>query len=117
MNPPNIRIASLSLIVSAVIFVGVATLPSGAGDWMGLNTSSAQMLSWQDKVEPSVLTAAATGETQFLIYMNSQADLSGASCARDEGRKGRICLRTPDGDSNGYTAGAATNAGSIGSHA
>ncbi len=91
MNPPRVRFASLSLIAATVVFVCVAT----SDRWLSTNTS-AQIATWQDKVEPKVLNAAMAGETQFLVYLNSQADLSGASRACDEGRERRIRLRTPE---------------------
>ena len=86
MKPSKTRIAPVGLIAIAVIALCAATLPSR--HWSFINTSSAQSLNWQDKVEPSVLSAAAIGEAQFLVYLNSQADLSGAAALSTKEEKG-----------------------------
>lgn len=83
MKPPRVRIASLSLMVLVIVVLCVTT----SGNWIGINTN-AQMPNWQDKVEPKVLNAALVGETQFLVYMNSQADLSGAAALATKEEKG-----------------------------
>ncbi|HKO97537.1 MAG TPA: S8 family serine peptidase [Pyrinomonadaceae bacterium] len=55
-----------------------------------INPSSAQLQSWDSKVEPSVLTVATTGQAEFLIYMDSQADLSGAAGLSTKEEKGQF---------------------------
>ncbi len=43
---------------------------------------------WQEKIDPRVATAAAAGETDFLIYMAQQADLSGSKALKTKNEKG-----------------------------
>ncbi len=43
---------------------------------------------WQAKVDARVLSAAATGPTEFMIYMAQQADLSGAASLASKADKG-----------------------------
>ena len=43
---------------------------------------------WQGKVDASVLTAASGGQADFLIYLSSQADLSGAEQLNTKEEKG-----------------------------
>lgn len=44
---------------------------------------------WRAKVDATILTAAAAGDTDFLIYMKEQADLSGAGALRTKNEKGQ----------------------------
>src|SRR5688500_13927549 len=44
---------------------------------------------WQGKVDPTVLSAAGLAETEFLIYMKQQADLSGSSALTTKEEKGQ----------------------------
>lgn len=94
MKPPKIRITSrvtlLSLIGFSAITLSVATLPSAADRWSPVNIGTAQTQSWQDKVDASVLDVASTGQAEFLIYMNSQADLSGADALATKEEKGQF---------------------------
>ena len=80
MKPPGIRIALLSLITCSLVTLVLLKLPNGA----------AQLQSWDSKVDQSVLNAASTGQAEFLIYMNSQADLSGAYALSTKEEKGRF---------------------------
>ncbi len=50
---------------------------------------TAQAALWQDKVDPWVLTTAAAGETEFLLYLTEQADLSGAANLPTKEAKGQ----------------------------
>ena len=68
MKPSTIRLVSISIFSSLLVTLVLLQLPTGA----------AQLQRWDSKVDQSVLNAASTGEAEFLIYMNSQADLSGA---------------------------------------
>ena len=43
---------------------------------------------WRSKVAPAVLTNAALGETEFIIYMAQQADLTGAAALATKNEKG-----------------------------
>lgn len=44
---------------------------------------------WRAKVDPEVLTAAESGETEFIIYLSPTADLSGAKSLRTKAEKGK----------------------------
>ena len=48
---------------------------------------------WQDRVDPAVLSAAADGETEFLVLLQVQADLSGASSLPTKREKGEYVYR------------------------
>lgn len=80
MKPRRFRFRAtlLSLLTLSVVAVGLL-----------INPSSAQQR-WEDKVDPTVLTAATTGQAEFLIYMNSQADLSGAAALPTKEEKGQF---------------------------
>jgi len=78
MKPPKIRASVLGLLAVSISAVSLL-----------INPSSAQIQSWQDKVDPNVLTAATAGQTEFLVYMNSQADLSGADAMPTKEEKGQ----------------------------
>jgi subtilisin family serine protease len=80
MKPLRTYIALLSLIACALVALAFVKLPSGA----------AQLQGWDSKVDQSVLSAASTGQAEFLIYMNSQADLSGAYGLDSKDEKGRF---------------------------
>jgi subtilisin family serine protease len=43
---------------------------------------------WRDKVDANVLAAATAGESEFLIYMKEQADLSGSAALPTKDAKG-----------------------------
>lgn len=43
---------------------------------------------WQNKVDPWVLETAAEGETEFLVFLQEQADLSGAAALGSKQEKG-----------------------------
>ncbi len=43
---------------------------------------------WQSKVDAPVLTEAAAGDTEFLVYLSEQADLSGATALQTKLEKG-----------------------------
>ena len=49
---------------------------------------AAPSIPWQSKVDPWVLNTAAEGETEFLVYLNEQADLSGAAALKTKLEKG-----------------------------
>jgi hypothetical protein len=56
--------------------------------------TSASSASWQDKVDPWVLTTAAEGETEFLVFLSQQADLSQAATLRTKLEKGTYVYET-----------------------
>ncbi len=49
---------------------------------------------WHDKVDPWVLGRAAEGQTEFLVFLADQADLSGAAALRTKAEKGAYVYRT-----------------------
>ena len=51
--------------------------------------STAATGDWTEKVDANVLAAATAGETEFLIYMKEQADLSGAGSLETKNEKGQ----------------------------
>jgi serine protease AprX len=55
----------------------------------GQNATTAMQVGWQNKVDPGVFARAAQGQTDFLVYMAQQADLSGASALSTKEEKGR----------------------------
>jgi serine protease AprX len=52
-------------------------------------TTASATLDWQQRVDEVVLDAAALGRTQFFVYLDDQADLSGASSFETKAEKGR----------------------------
>ncbi len=56
--------------------------------------SSAQAAPWQAKVSPQVLSALEQGETDFLIVLAAQADLSAAASLPSKQAKGDYVYRT-----------------------
>ncbi|MGH9905925.1 MAG: hypothetical protein ACRD8U_10145, partial [Pyrinomonadaceae bacterium] len=92
MKPPKLRLSLLCLIVFSLLTMSIfGTLASSAADQLSIgNTSASSLQDWQNKVEASVLTAAMSGQTEFLIYLNSQADLSGAEALATKEEKGQF---------------------------
>ncbi len=43
---------------------------------------------WQSKVDPWVIETASTGETEFIVFLSEQADLSGAASLKTKLEKG-----------------------------
>jgi len=54
----------------------------------------ASAANWRDKVDPWVLQTAYEGETEFLVYLTNQADLSGAKALLTKSQKGRYVYQT-----------------------
>ncbi|HEX5757735.1 MAG TPA: S8 family serine peptidase [Thermoanaerobaculia bacterium] len=67
---------------TAAITVAVTALAAGSP------AAAADLAAWRQKVDAKVLEAAALGQTDFLIYMARQADLSGAAALRGKAEKG-----------------------------
>lgn len=80
MKPSKIRIGLFSLVCCSLVTLILLQLPSG----------TAQLQSWDSKVDASVLNAASAGQAEFLVYMNSQADLSGAYALGTKEEKGQF---------------------------
>lgn len=49
---------------------------------------------WQEKVDPTVLSHASEGETDFLVFMREQADLSSAAALESKTAKGTFVYET-----------------------
>jgi serine protease AprX len=68
------------LSVFSLMLVGFAT-PAGAS-------------TWKDKVDPWVIQTASQGETEFLVFLNAQADLSAAKDLATKSEKGWYVYQT-----------------------
>ncbi|HEX7976056.1 MAG TPA: S8 family serine peptidase, partial [Anaerolineales bacterium] len=73
-KPPARIFIALSLLVSLFGSLGTAPLVSAQ---------------WQTKVDPQLLSSAAQGEMEFLVFLKDQADLSGAAQLKTRLEKGR----------------------------
>jgi len=60
---------------------------------LGVGASTAQPTNWQSRVDPWVMSSAESGETEFLIFLEQQADLSGAADLRTKEEKGRYVFQ------------------------
>jgi serine protease AprX len=70
-----IRLANLLLLAA------IASAPA-------VVSRSAASLSWQSKVDPWVLETAHQGDTEFILFLKEQADLSGAQFLPTKAEKG-----------------------------
>jgi len=95
MKPSKLRILGLGLGVFSILVMTSLTYtsPSAAGDSPIGNESASVTESWQSKVDASVLSKASAGQTEFLIYMDNQADLSGADVLLSKEAKGEYVYR------------------------
>jgi uncharacterized repeat protein (TIGR01451 family) len=48
----------------------------------------AEAATWEEKVDPLILSTALNGDTEFLVFLKEQADLSGAAILGDKTAKG-----------------------------
>ncbi len=55
----------------------------------GLAVSVSWGAAWQDKTDPWVIQQAEKGQTEFIIFLTEQADLSGAAQLKTKAEKGR----------------------------
>jgi subtilisin family serine protease len=96
--PSHLRIlaaGSLFLAASVLIYLSVAAPLLAATDGArAASSQSADATNWRDKVDPRVADAAAAGETEFIIYMAQQADLSAAKSLPTKEEKGTYVYRT-----------------------
>ena len=88
------------------------------GAFLGVLPASAKQPAppapWQAKVDPWVLATAQSGKTEFLVYLQQQADLSGASQLHTRLEKGRYVyerLRRTAAESQGPLLAALASAG------
>ena len=49
---------------------------------------------WQSKVDPAVLNALTGGDTEFILFLSEQADLSGAMTIKSKGEKGEYVYQS-----------------------
>lgn len=94
MKPSKLR--SLGLVgVFAILVVSSLTYTSrSAAEVLPIDIQATEITQvWQNKVDASVLSKASTGETEFLIYMDKQADLSGAEALLSKEAKGEYVYR------------------------
>ena len=94
MKSSKLRIIGLGLGLVSILIVTSITYPLasiavGPSD----NEIAIGTQYWQNKVDASVLSKASTGKTQFLIYMEKQADLSGAEALTTKAEKGEYVFR------------------------
>ncbi|MEW6716654.1 MAG: S8 family serine peptidase [Chloroflexota bacterium] len=54
----------------------------------GVRTSAAALPEWQTKVDSWVLQSSAEGETEFLVFLKEQAEISAAGALQTKGEKG-----------------------------
>ena len=67
-------------IWAAVVMTAVA---------FGISATASATVDWQQRVDAVVLEAASQGPTEFFVYLNEQADLSGARSLATKEEKGR----------------------------
>jgi serine protease AprX len=80
MMPKHIYHFLAALSILSILLVGVVA-PANAA-------------LWRDKVDPWVLQTASAGKTEFLVYLTSQADLSGAKALPTKSQKGWYVYQT-----------------------
>jgi len=79
MSKYSYRLLAVLSILS--ILLAGAAAPAGAANW-------------RDKVDPWVLQTASQSETEFLVFLTSQADLSGAKALLTKSQKGWYVYQT-----------------------
>src|SRR5688572_30047600 len=87
MKTTKLNKAALSVALILFIF-GALSFSSRSGAQKTPRTPTLD-LNWQSKVDSTVLSKASLGSTDFLIYMNQQADLSGARSLATKNEKGQ----------------------------
>ena len=79
-----------------------------------LTACPAAASSWSDKVDPWVLdelVLSPSGESEFLIVLAEQAELSGAARLSTQARQGELCLRAAARDRGAHPGAAPRRAG------
>ncbi|MFN2468521.1 MAG: S8 family serine peptidase [Gaiellaceae bacterium] len=77
------RVRAAAAVVALAI-AGTAVMATAAG---GAGSGGAD---WSSKVDPGLLTRAATGQTEFFVHLRRQADVGGAYALRTKEQKGRF---------------------------
>ena len=80
------RITLSCLLVIAGLGLSIFISSPRSGAQVGLGKAAAP--DWRTKVDARVLESVALGQTEFLIYMKQQADLSGAKALATKNEKG-----------------------------
>ena len=83
----RIALAFVLCSLSASIAALALAAPKNASSGKKSGAARAET-NWQDKVDSGVLAKAALGQTEFIVYMAQQADLSGASALATKQEKG-----------------------------
>jgi len=76
------RLFSIFVVLS--LFLGISGRPAPA----------APAAPWEDKVDPWVLSTAQSGETEFLVFLEAQADLQAAASLKGKTAKGTYVYET-----------------------
>jgi serine protease AprX len=76
--------------------------------------SPASTIPWRDKVSPYVLDTASRGDTEFLVYLTTQADLSAASELSTKQEKGEYVYETLSSTAHRTQKGLLTQLDSLG---
>lgn len=83
LRSPMMLLVSLGLLLIITTFAWKAYA----------HTDTITTTAWQSKIDPQVLTSAASGETDFLVVMEEQADLSGAAELTTKQEKGEYVFQ------------------------
>jgi serine protease AprX len=91
LHRSSCRVLRLSAAIAALLCTATAASAAPSVDTTGSVAASASSsaAAWSTKVDPSVLARAALGETEFMVYLAQQADLSGAAALSTKDAKGR----------------------------
>jgi subtilisin family serine protease len=78
-------------LIFTLLTVFLFTYWTGAS---GTDGSKGGSFQWQDKVDPVVLDVVQMGKTEFLVILNTQADLNQAAALKTKGEKGSFVFET-----------------------
>jgi serine protease AprX len=85
----SLRLAFLGMLIISIVVLGIFLSSSRSAARVGQLTPA----NWQDKVDASVLSKAALGQTEFFVHMAQQADLSGAYALNTKAEKGQYVFQ------------------------
>jgi len=85
----NIMLAGRLRRLAALLATLTLAIPWHAAPAQPLAVSTA----WQARVEPLALSASASGEAEFLVFLQEQADLSGIPISATKAEKGEYVYR------------------------
>jgi subtilisin family serine protease len=78
------RVVSLAISISLIFLIGLSPAPAASGN---------VPVPWQEKVDRQLLIYPSDGESEFIIYLTEQADLSGAENLKSKQEKGQYVYR------------------------